>query len=402
MTFTYRALDDEGAPSNIATVTITVTGVNDAPTVTTPVPDVTVDQDSPDTVFSLYPYFQDAEDDDSELGYTVVGNTNPSLFTIVDFTDPTQFRLDYAPGAIGIADITIRATDMDGLYVDDTFTVTLTMAANDPPTITEPIPDVMVGEDAPNTTFSLYPYFEDLQNTDAQLTYTVVNNTNPGLFTSVNISDPTNFTLDYAPDANGTAEITIRATDTGFLWVEDTFTVTVNPVNDTPALSAAIPDVTVDEDAANTAFSLYSYFQDVEDTDAQLTYTVVNNTNPSLFTSVNISNPTNFTLDYAPDANGTAEITVRATDTGLLLVEDTFSVTVNPVNDVAGAYPDGSVTRDDYRGFVPDVQRVGFCRSDKRCGYRSGAGNSHLRSGWQWGLGVQHRIGVAGRWGRFL
>ena len=114
--------------------------------------------------------------------------------------------------------------------------------------------------------------------------YTVTGNTNPSLFTSVSITDPTSFKLDYAPDANGTADITIRATDTGGLGVEDTFHVTVNPVNDDPTVQAAIPDVTVEEDATDSVFSLYPYFQDVEDADTQLVYTVEGNTNPSLFT----------------------------------------------------------------------------------------------------------------------
>ncbi len=57
--------------------------------------------------------------------YTVTGNTNPSLFTAVNIIDPTQFRLDYAPGVFGIAEITIRATDTSLLFVEDTFTVTV-------------------------------------------------------------------------------------------------------------------------------------------------------------------------------------------------------------------------------------------------------------------------------------
>ena len=309
--------------------------MNDDPTVQAAIPDVTVDEDAADTVFSLYPYFQDVEDTDAQLVYTVEGNTNPSLFTLVSITDPTSFTLDYAPDANGTADIIIRATDTGGLWVEDTFTVTVN-PVNDDPTVQAAIPDVTVDEDATDTVFSLYPYFQDVENTDAQLAYTVTGNTNPSLFTLVNITDPTNFTLDYAPDANGSADIIIRATDVGGLFVEDTFHVTVNPaVNTAPTVTVPVSDVTVDEDAADTVFSLYPYFEDAENTDAQLAYTVTGNTNPSLFTSVNLTDPTIFTLDYAPDANGTADITIRATDIGGLWVEDTFTVTVNPVNDPA-------------------------------------------------------------------
>ena len=55
-------------------------------------------------------------------------------------------------------------------------------------------------------------------------------NTNPGLLTpSV---DGTTLTLSYQANQCGTAEVTIRATDTEGAYVGDTFTVTVHPVID--------------------------------------------------------------------------------------------------------------------------------------------------------------------------
>ena len=139
-------------------------------------------------------------------------------------------------------------------------------------------------------------------------------------------------TLDYAPNTNGTADITVRATDTSGAFVESTFTVTVNPVNDTP--TGSIGNVTVNEDAPDTVIDLFAAFADVEDADAALTYTVVGNTNAALFTGTAVNAVAGtLTLDYAPNSNGTADITVRATDTSGAFVESTFTVTVNPVND---------------------------------------------------------------------
>ena len=170
---------------------------------------MTVEQDAPDTVFSLYPYFQDVEDADAQLTYTVTGNTNPALFTAVNITDPTKFRLDYAPGASGPLTSLFGLPHTGGLFVEDTFHVTINPALNTAPTLTTPIPDVTVDEDAADTVFSLYPHFQDVEDADAALTYSVTGNTNPSLFTLVNFTDPNNFTLDYAPDANGIADITI-------------------------------------------------------------------------------------------------------------------------------------------------------------------------------------------------
>ena len=66
------------------------------------------------------------------------------------------------------------------------------------------------------------------------LVYTVVGNTNAALFsTAVNGAAGT-LTLDYAPNAFGTADLTVRATDTSGAFVDTTFTVTVNPVNTRP------------------------------------------------------------------------------------------------------------------------------------------------------------------------
>ena len=62
---------------------------------------------------------------------------------------------------------------------------------------------------------------------------------------------------------------------------------------------------------------LFAAFDDFEDPDTALTYTIENNSNPSLFTATTINGSLGtLTLDYAPATTGTADITVRATDTG--------------------------------------------------------------------------------------
>ncbi len=150
----------------------------------------------------------------------------------------------------------INVTGSDGRpAANDTGFVDLTVnSQNDPPT-TGGIADVTVVEDAANTVINLYNSFADTEDADADLVYTIEGNTNAGLFSDLDISDPANFTLDYAPNANGTADITIRAADTGGLWAETTFTVTVDPVNDAPVLDNA-GDMSlnaIDEDISPTA-----------------------------------------------------------------------------------------------------------------------------------------------------
>ncbi len=98
------------------------------------------------------------------------------------------------------------------------------------------IPDVDVLEDAADTVIDLRQHFDDVEDGPAGLTYTIINVSNPGLFTSTTINSSTDvLTLDYAANAFGDSTITIRATDSSGQFVEATFTVRVAAVNDAPA-----------------------------------------------------------------------------------------------------------------------------------------------------------------------
>lgn len=96
---------------------------------------------------------------------------------------------------------------------------------------------VSVNEDGPASSIDLYAAFDDLEDADAALTYTVTSNTNAGLFAGVDSTGST-LNLAYTPDAFGNAAITLRATDSQGGFVETTFNVTVAPVNDAPTLLA--------------------------------------------------------------------------------------------------------------------------------------------------------------------
>src|SRR5206468_1680357 len=78
----------------------------------------------------------------------------------------------------------------------------------------------------------LFDAFADSSDPDSALTYTGTTNTSPSLFRSTAIDPATGvLTLSFAPDASGAADLTVRATDTGGLFVETTFAVTVAAVN---------------------------------------------------------------------------------------------------------------------------------------------------------------------------
>ena len=273
-----------------------------------------------------------SNDNDPDLDtLTAVKDSDPINGVLV-FNANGSFTYTPTVNFCGSDSFTYHAND--GQFNSAVTTVDLTITCvNDVPTTTG-IANVTVAEDAANTTIDLWPSFADVENTDAQLTYTVTGNTNAALFTSVSMTGGQNLVLDYAPDQFGSAQLTVRATDAGApsQFIETTFTVTVTPINDAPTTSG-IANATVNEDAVNTSIDLWTSFADVEDADSALAYSVTGNTNPALFTSATVVVGQNLVLDYAPNANGSANITIRATDLGALFVETTFMVTVNPVSD---------------------------------------------------------------------
>jgi len=347
---TIRATDPDGLSAQ-AVLTVNVAPVNDAPT-TIGLASFCVLEDSADSSISLWPAFHDVDNADAELTFSIADNTNPDLFSSLVINATTgQLTLDYAPDANGTVEITVRGADPDGLFAEAVLGV-FVQAVNDAPT-TPGIADINVLEDALDETIDLLVAFDDVDNTDAELTFELVGNTNPGLFASATLdSSAGNLQLAYALNAFGTADLTVRASDPGGLSAETVFTVNVAPVNDTPTASG-LADVAVDEDADSTVIDLFPVFADIEDADAALTFSVADNTNPALFASTDIDPVAGtLSLDYAPDAFGTAVLTVRGTDTGGLFAETALHVTIAPINDppvgtpMEISVPSGTVTSD--------------------------------------------------------
>ena len=320
--------------AGFANMDVVVVG-NAAPVVVNAIPDQTATEDDPDLVLDLSNVFDDpAEGDPFTL--SPEANDNPTLVTanLVG----TNLTLDFQDHQNGVANITIRATDdVGGGTVDDTFEVTVN-AVNDNPTLEVPIADQTATEDDPDLVLDLSATFGDVDiatNADS-LTLTVENNSNASLVTA-SVTGPAEVTLDFQDEQNGTADITVRATDTGNpgLFAEDTFTVDVAAVNDQPTVANAIADQTPDEDDPDLVLDLSNVFDDMDiaTNGDSLTLSKTNTTNPTLVTANLVG--TNLTLDFQDDQNGTADITVRATDTGTpgLFAEDTFTVDVAAVND---------------------------------------------------------------------
>lgn len=131
--FTYRVADDDGAFSNLATVTITVNPVNKPPKLETAIPNQTTLEDElfewglPATTFS--------DPDGDTLSYTVTLTDGSPLSNSGWLTfDPSTQKLSGTPANEHVGQLFLRVTvtDPEGLVATTDFMVTV-LNVNDPP-----------------------------------------------------------------------------------------------------------------------------------------------------------------------------------------------------------------------------------------------------------------------------
>ena len=124
-TVTLRGSDRRGASAE-TTFDITVTAVNDAPTVL-PIPAITAnDAADPDSI-DLTDYFDDVDIPEGDvLTYRIVSNSNATIFSRLEVdANSGLFEIEYADYVSGIAELVLEARDSEGLTAQTIVTVTL-------------------------------------------------------------------------------------------------------------------------------------------------------------------------------------------------------------------------------------------------------------------------------------
>jgi VCBS repeat-containing protein len=359
---TVQALDNSGAPnaSGSATITVTITGVNDEPSFTAGPNQNATEDDPAVTVVGWATNILAGPPD--EAGQTLtfnVSNNNNALFAVQP-TIAANGTLTYqlAPNANGTATVSVFLQDNGGTAgggddTSPTVTFTITVAAvNDTPSFALPAsPDQNVLQNSGAATvpgfataISAGPSDESAQT----LTFNVSNDNN-ALF-QVQPTIAANGTLSFTPAAGqiGTATVTVTLSDNGVpvaTSAAQTFVINVSDVNDAPAFTVPANAPAVNEDAGATVVAGFATgVTDSDPTVQTLTFNVTGNSNPGLFQgAVTLAvNGAVGDLSYTPAANasGTATITVTLSDNGGTAnggvdtsAPQNFVITVNAVND---------------------------------------------------------------------
>ena len=161
-----------------------------------------------------------------------------------------------------------------------------------------------------------------LQNYDGEAkTVNIV--TNPaGLSTKVTYNNsPT------LPINQGTYQVKAEIEDANYQG-NNTATLVING----PPVAGVIPAININEDSPPYELPLNEYFSDIETPFNDLNFSIIENTNDKLFSTITFQT-NRLVLGFKPNLNGTAQIKIRATDANGLFAETTLTVNIRPVND---------------------------------------------------------------------
>ena len=340
----------------VETIDIAVTNVNDAPSFTRG-SDITVLEDSgnyPSTAWAtavspgggVYP-------DPDTLTFSITATSNPGNISGLSLDSAGNISFATVLDSNGTSAISVTLNDGTTTTAAQTRNIILT-AVNDAPFLVAPSSPAAVNEDAGAQTVSAFIDIPNvnrggtLLNEQAQtLTFTVTNDNNALFTTQPAISGTTgNLTFTPAANANGSTTVTVTPKDNGLVanggidtGIAKTFTITVNPVNDAPTLTAITSPAAILEDAAQQTINLAGITSGAAN-ESQVLVVTATSSNTALipdptvtYTSANATGSLAYTP--VPDANGSATITVTVNDGGggSETIVRAFTVAVTAVND---------------------------------------------------------------------
>jgi VCBS repeat-containing protein len=369
--FTFRTRDSGGLSSNVALATVTITPVNDAPTLAAP-STWTIKEDSRDQVFTFT--VGDVEDSASLL--TMSGVWDADAIQSVTFWGTGASRwMKVTPvddfQSVTVITLTVADTGRDGTLSGDVKTASRTVTVtvepvNDTPTINDKETD---GQKISNAVT-----IDEDTATDA-IPFTVVDEETPAASLSVTgVSGNTalvpqsgiviggsgaarTLTVTPAPDKYGSVRVTVRVSDgntTRTAYVD----VTVRPVNDAPTVTPPATQ-TIPEDSATE--TLYFTIADIDSAVTGITMSAASSNEGIVAVSgITLSgNGAERTVAVRPlpNANGDVTITLTADDHGDVnrYGSASFVVHVTPVNDAPtiAAVQNYTIDEDTATGNIP-------------------------------------------------
>ncbi|MEI7275798.1 putative Ig domain-containing protein [Pectobacterium carotovorum] len=349
---TIKVTATDGSNASVSTTFgLTVTNVNDAPVVATPIPAQSIAQDGSLSFTVPAGTFTDPDGDTLTLSATLADGT--ALPAWLSFNPATgTFSGTPANGDVGSLTIKVTATDGSSASVSTTFGLTVTNV-NDAPVVATPIPAQSVAQDGSLSFTVPAGTFTDPDGDTLTLSATLADGTALPAWLSFN---PATGTFSGTPANGDVGSLTIKvtATDGSSASVSTTFGLTVTNVNDAPVVSGTIAAQSIAQGGSLNVTVPAGTFTDPDGDTLTLSATLADGTALPAWLSFNPATGT-FSGTPANGDVGSLTIKVTATDGSNASVSTTFGLTVTNVNDapvVATPIPAQSVAQDGSLSFT--------------------------------------------------
>lgn len=307
------------AYSVIKSFTVNVLPVNDAPIIAD-INDVTIDEDNSGTINILT---TDVDSKISVFNYTVT----PDKLGVVDVSfSGNTMKVTPKPNYNGTVSFSVKADDRLGtdqsISQPKTFNLVIN-PVNDVPIVEQVIPTQKVLKSFPTYTLELGRFFQDVETTDANLTYSL---SNSSLFTLTEA----NGVLSISPNnvAAGNESVTITASD-GTASVSQSVSFVLEELAADIQVANPISNRNENEDFGQVSFDISNVFTDVNDANAVFTYEVTGNS--SIGASISADGKS-IVLTSPQNYSGTEKVFLVG-KTGAKSGFVSFDITVSPVND---------------------------------------------------------------------
>ncbi|WP_233981910.1 putative Ig domain-containing protein, partial [Pectobacterium versatile] len=327
---TIKVTATDGSNASVSTTFgLTVTNVNDAPVVATPIPAQSVAQDGSLSFTVPAGTFTDPDGDTLTLSATLADGT--ALPAWLSFNPATgTFSGTPANGDVGSLTIKVTATDGSNASVSTTFGLTVTNV-NDAPVVSGTIAAQSIAQGGSLSVTVPAGTFTDPDGDTLTLSATLADGTALPSWLSFN---PATGTFSGTPANGDVGSLTIKvtATDGSNASVSTTFGLTVTNVNDAPVVSGTIAAQSIAQGGSLNVTVPAGTFTDPDGDTLTLSATLADGTALPAWLSFN---PATGTFSGTPASGDIGNLTIKvtATDGSSASVSTTFSLTVTTVNE---------------------------------------------------------------------
>ena len=309
--------------------TITVNDVNETPTdIELSSTNIDENESSGTTVGTLSTTDIDAADTFTYTLVTGAGDTGNGSFSISGSSLLSGTSFDHETQDSYL--IRLRTTDANGLWHEEAFIITVNDVNDTPTDMALSLTNIDENEASGTTIGTLSTTDADAVDSFAYTFVAGTGDTNNGSF-SISGSDLLSG-VSFDHEAQDSYSIRVRTTDSNGLTYDKTFTISVNDINETPT-DITLSSTNIDENKSSGTTVGPLSTTDVDDGDT-FTYTLVAGAGDSDNASFSIVGEDLLSVPvFDHETKDSYSIRVRTTDANGLTYEETFTITVNDINE---------------------------------------------------------------------